>query len=99
MGADLLQPPPLSWAQLHRDVLQHHQALPADRDSLRQVRSQLPGVRIAGINPPLATRLGWGSRRRLDLDGLAMSPLSLVVLESISDAEGCAQGATDTRTI
>ena len=55
--ADLLQPSPLSCAQSHREVLQQDQALPAHRNSLRQTRGQLPGVRPAGINPPLAARL------------------------------------------
>jgi hypothetical protein len=56
-GADLLQSSSLSCAQLHREVIQQDQALPAHRHSLRQARGELPGIRAAGINPPLATRL------------------------------------------
>src|SRR5262245_59230676 len=35
----------LSRTQLHRDVLQQDQALPAHRHSLRQARGELPGIR------------------------------------------------------
>ena len=56
-AAHLLQSLPLSCAQPRREVLQQDQALPTHRNSLRQTRGQLPGVRPAGINPPLAARL------------------------------------------
>ncbi len=54
--AYLLQPSPISRAQPHREVLQPDQALPAYRHSLRQTCGQLPGVRAAGFNPPMAPR-------------------------------------------
>jgi len=56
-AAYLLQSLPLSCAQPRREVRQQDQALPTHRNSLRQTRGQLPGVRPAGINPPLAARL------------------------------------------
>jgi transposase len=38
-------------------VLQQDQTLPAHRNALRQTRGELPCVRPAGLNPPLAARL------------------------------------------
>jgi hypothetical protein len=53
-----------------RAVLQKNQALPADRQSLRQTRSQLPGVRPTGINPRLAHNLAQQSILLLGASGL-----------------------------
>jgi len=52
----LLQSLPLPRAKSDRAVLQQDQTLSTHRNSLRQARSELPRVRSAGINPPLAPR-------------------------------------------